>query len=98
MSDKIAERTDDDMSTEYDFAAGARGKHRRAYHQGIVVTVRNADGTYEERLYNLPEGAVILDADVRPYFPDAGAVNRALRGLIDLIPRDSASEPAEAVR
>jgi len=31
--------------------------------------------------------AIVLDPDVRLYFPDAAAVNRALRALIRLIPR-----------
>jgi hypothetical protein len=30
----------------------------------------------------MPEGAVMLDPHVRAYFPDAEAVNTALRGLI----------------
>jgi hypothetical protein len=98
MSDRIAESVDDDMLPEYDFTGGVRGKHARSAHQGIAVTVRKADGTYEQRLYNLPEGAVILDPDVRPYFPDADAVNRALRGLIDLIPHDRADVPVEVTR
>lgn len=93
MNKKAVEQLDDDMLTEYDFAGGVRGKHASAYRQGIVVTVKKADGTLEERLYALPEGAIVLDPDIRPYFPDAEAVNRALRGLIDLIPRDRAAEP-----
>ena len=32
------------------------------------------------------EAAIDLDPDVRRYFPDSEAVNRALRGLIELIP------------
>ena len=36
--------------------------------------------------YQLEKGAVILDPDVREYFPDAKAVNAALRSLIALIP------------
>jgi hypothetical protein len=31
-------------------------------------------------------GSVVLDQDVRAYFPDAEAVSAALRGLIALIP------------
>lgn len=31
--------------------------------------------------------AIVLDPDVRLYFPDSAAVNRALRALIRLIPR-----------
>ena len=36
----------------------------------------------------VPEkGAVVLDEDIRSYFPDAKAVNVALRGLINLLPQ-----------
>ncbi len=37
--------------------------------------------------YNLVEGAIILDLDIREYFPDAESVNHALRTLINLIPK-----------
>jgi len=30
------------------------------------------------------QGFVVLDPDVRRAFPDAGAVNRALRGLLEI--------------
>ena len=88
MNDKTSDSIDDDMQSEYDFSGGVRGKHARAYRQGVTVTVQMADGTSEERLYELPEGAIVLDPDIRPYFPNANAVNRALRGLIELIPGD----------
>ncbi len=71
---------------EYDFTGGIRGKHARENHNGNIVTVYKTDGTAEERIYTMPEGAVILDPDLRPYFPDAKAVNRALRVLVELIP------------
>ena len=34
----------------------------------------------------LADGAVLLAPDVREYFPDSEAVNRALCGLITLVP------------
>ena len=91
MNDKIADEFDDALP-EYDFSGGVRGKHVQSYRQGVSVTVRKADGTYEEHTIALPEGAVVLDPDIRPYFPDATTVNRALRGLIDLIPSRRAEE------
>ena len=36
--------------------------------------------------FSLDEGAVMLDPDVREYFPDAESVNKALQGLIALTP------------
>ena len=42
----------------------------------------------------LPEGAVVLDPDVRVYFPDSATVNRTLRELIQLIPEQRVSGEA----
>lgn len=90
MSNEMSKQPDevDDMLPEYDFSGGVRGKHYRAYQQGYTIVVHKSDGTSEERDYSLPEGAVILDPDVRTYFPDAESVNTALRGLIKLIPHE----------
>jgi hypothetical protein len=86
MNDKTPDSTDDVMLGEYNFSKGERGKHAHSYANGVVVTVHKADGTTEERMYHMPEGAIILDPDVRQFFPDAESVNYALRGLIELIP------------
>ena len=76
----------DDMAPEYDFRGGVRGKHARAYREGHAVEIHRADGTTSVQHFTLAEGAVMLEPDVREYFPDSEAVNRALRGLITLIP------------
>jgi hypothetical protein len=90
MNNSIPNQSDamDDMLPEYDFSGGVRGKHYRDYQRGYKVIIHHTDGSTEERDYTLPEGAVILDPDVRSYFPDAEAVNTALRGLIKLIPHE----------
>jgi hypothetical protein len=77
----------DGMLPEYDFSKGARGKHYQAYQQGYQVSIHKVDGTTEVRDFALPDGAVILDPDVREYFPDSETVNRTLRELIHLIPQ-----------
>jgi len=77
----------DEMLPEYDFSGGVRGKHYQAYRRGYQVIVHKMDGTTEVRDFALPEGVVILDPDVRVYFPDSEAVNRTLRGLIGLMPQ-----------
>ena len=82
---------DDEMQPEYDFSNGVRGKHQRAFQQGYRVLIHHQDGMTEERDYRLPEGAVLLDPDVQQYFRDTAAVNRALRGLIALIPTTTQS-------
>jgi hypothetical protein len=42
---KTAEREDDGMRAEYDFAGGTRGKHYRAMQAGYTITIHQADGT-----------------------------------------------------
>lgn len=76
----------DDIQPEYDFSGGVRGKHYQAYRRGFKVLIHKIDGSTEERDFSLPQGIVVLDPDVRQYFPDTDAVNAALRGLIRLIP------------
>jgi len=82
-------RAQDNLRPEYDFTgiAGVRGKHAAAYSQGYTRIVQHPDGTREITHVRPLEGSVLLDPDVRGYFPDADAVNTALRGLIALRPR-----------
>jgi len=87
MSSKNPEQHTDEMRPEYDFSGGVRGKHFQAYQRGYRVIIHKEDGSTEDRDFILPEGTVVLDPDVRAYFPDSEAVNRALRGLLDLVPR-----------
>lgn len=86
MNNQGSTQNDEGMLPEYDFSSGVRGKHAEAYQRGYKTTIHRADGSLEERDYTLPEGVVVLDPDVRTYFPDAESVNNALRGLIKLIP------------
>jgi len=64
-----------------------RGKHAQAYRRGHKVIIHMADGTTQEHIYPGEDGTVILEPDVRQFFPDSEAVNKALRSLIDLIPK-----------
>jgi hypothetical protein len=80
----------DDMLPEYDFTnmkGGVRGKYANAYREGHTVEIRKADGTTSTQYFRLADGAVMLEPDVREYFPDSEAVNRALRALIAIAPR-----------
>jgi hypothetical protein len=76
----------DELLPEYDFRGGVRGKHYKAYRNGHTVTVHKSDGSVQVQHFTLEEGAVMLETDVRKYFPDSEAVNKALRGLITLLP------------
>jgi len=94
MNNDHPDQHDDDMLPEYDFSGGVRGKHAEAMRRGYRIVVHKTDGGTEVREMGLPDGAVMLDPDVRTYFPDAATVNTALRGLIQLIPRQPvADEP-----
>ena len=75
------------MLPEYGFGDGVRGKHHKAYREGHIVNVHKADGTTDVHYFTLEDGAVMLEPDVREYFPDSEAVNKALRSLIMLIPQ-----------
>jgi hypothetical protein len=80
----------DDVRREYDFAnmkGGIRGKYYRAYRAGHTVKIHKADGTTIVQHFTLEDGAVMLEPDVREYFPDSEAVNNALRCLISLMPK-----------
>ena len=69
-----------------DFSGGVRGKHCAAYRRGHTVKVRKDDGTISVQKFVPDSDAVVIDRDVRAYFPDAAAINNALRGLIGIMP------------
>lgn len=76
-----------EMRAEYDFSGGVRGKHADKYQEGHTVTIHKKDDTTIIQNFKLEEGAVILEPDVREYFPDAESVNNALRTLISIAPK-----------
>jgi hypothetical protein len=84
------------MLPEYNFAGkkGIRGKYYRAYRQGHQVRVLQEGGTVAIKYFTLQERAVMLEPDVREYFPDSETVNTALRTLIALIPDKPAKRRA----
>jgi len=80
----------DDMRPEYDFSkmsGGVRGKYYRAYRAGHTVKIHKSDGTTLVQYFKLEDGSVMLEPDIREYFPDSEAVNKALRCLIPLVPK-----------
>lgn len=80
--------TADGMKREYDFGGvpGVRGKYHKAYRKGHTVTVYNEDGTATVNYFTQEDGSVMLEPDVRKYFPTPEAVNNALRMLIRVFP------------
>jgi hypothetical protein len=88
MKRKMTDQTNEDMLPGYDFTGKkvVRGKHAKAMHEGYVVTIHKEDGTTLVQNFTSQKNAVILDNDVRAYFPNSESVNKALRSLIALIP------------
>ena len=88
MKKKTSKSQPADMLPEYDLEGkkGVRGKYAKAMQKGYSVRVLHEDGTVTVRDFVPKENAVLLDADVKAYFPDSESVNRTLRSLINLIP------------
>lgn len=84
---KIGPKEANAMRGEYDFKRGVRGKHYKALQAGYTISVHNADGTISVKDIMPKEGAVVLDPEVRAYFPDSESVNKTLRCIIPLLPR-----------
>ena len=94
----MIENEQDDMLPEYDFRGGVRGKHYRAYRQGHTVTIHQEDGSTIVQHFAPEDVAVMLEPDVREYFPDSESVNKALRALISLIPKNSGKKKVRRKR
>ncbi len=78
-----------EMRPEYDFSAmkgAVRGKYYRAYREGHKVIIHKEDGTDLVQYFKLEDGAVMLEPEVRKYFPTSESVNKALRSLSEIIP------------
>lgn len=85
MKPKTNTTSGDTPRNNYDFSNGVRDKYRHFRGQPQTVRIYHHDGLVTEEIVN---AAIELDPDVLRYFPDSEAVNRALRGLIELIPEE----------
>lgn len=85
MKTKSKKPSETEMRDEYDFSGGVRGKYFREMQAGYTVAIRQDDGTTLVKEVQ-PEGMILLEPDVRQYFPDSESVNRTLRSLITLVP------------
>jgi hypothetical protein len=82
-------RQNADMRPEYDFSTmkgAVRGKYFNAYRAGHKVKIHKVDGTSSTQHFKLEDGAVMLEPDVKKYFPNSEAVNKTLRSLIAILP------------
>ena len=89
MSEKATQNVDiDDIRPEYDFSkmkCGVRGKYYKDYRKGHTVKIHKGDGTISVQYFKPEDGSVMIDPDIREYFPDSESVNKALRCLIPLV-------------
>lgn len=91
MKEKIQceNELEDDLREEYDLSQlknPVRGKYYQQYQQGHSVTINHEDGTTTTEYFPKQENVVVLDPDVKKYFPNSEIVNSTLRSLIKLIP------------
>ncbi len=86
---ELHEFEEDDMRPEYDFSGGVRGAAYRPLDQGYTITVHKDDGSTEVTVVAPSKDAVVLEPDVKAFFPDSESVNRALRTIITLFPKQS---------
>jgi hypothetical protein len=84
------------MRAEYDFTGGVRGKHYRTMQVGYTITIHKADGTIITKDVMPKKGAVVIEPDIRIYFPDSESVNRALRCLIPILPKKRSAKAKKA--
>lgn len=81
---------EDDLREEYDLSQlknPVRGKHYQQYQEGYSVTIHDEDGTSTTQHFPKQDNVIILDSDVKKYFPNSEIVNSTLRSLIKLIPQ-----------
>lgn len=85
---------EDEMLPEYDFSGkkGTRGKYHEAYRKGHTVRIYEDDGSVNVHYFTLEDGAVMLEPDVREYFPTSESVNETLRTLIAISPSKKSAE------
>jgi len=90
---KMVQVKDNDMRAKYDFTGGVRGKHYSTMQAGYTITVHKEDGTTVVKDVMPKKGAIILEPDIRAYFPDSESVNTALRCLIPLLSKKRRTKP-----
>ncbi|MBI5756569.1 MAG: hypothetical protein HZA12_06550 [Nitrospirae bacterium] len=84
------------MRTEYDFTGGVRGKHYKAMQAGYTITIHKADGTTVVKDVMPKDGAVVIEPDIRAYFPDSESVNKTLRCLIPILSKKRRTKAKKA--
>ena len=81
----MSNKDKDEMLEEYDFSGkkGVRGKYYKKMQEGHKTIIHKSDGSTIVR----ETRPIFLEPEVQKYFPNSEAVNKALRGLIELVPK-----------
>jgi hypothetical protein len=82
MNDKIQceYELEEDLRAEYDLSQlknPVKGKYYQQYQQGHSVTIHHEDGTTTTEHFPSENDVIILDPDVKKYFPNSESVNNA---------------------
>lgn len=84
-----------DILDHCDLSQAVRGKFNAYIGKSYNTIIHHADGS---QTLNHVVPPIELDDDVRAYFPDAKAVNDALRGLIALLPQPLNEKPLQPAK
>ena len=87
MSKQVSSNKDE-IQVEYDFSKMndvVQGKYYKSYRAGHKVKIHKIDGSTTIQHFTLEDGAVMLEPEVKKYFPDSDSVNNALRCLIPFL-------------
>ena len=77
-------KANNEMLPVYDLSdkKGIRGKYAKAYRSGHSVRIYNGNKLVSDKYF------AAIEPDVREYFPDSKSINKMLRKLIALAPRN----------
>ena len=73
-----------------------RGKHHKAMQSGYTITIHKADGTTVVKDVIPKESVVVIEPDIRAYFPDSESVNKTLRCLIPILSKKRRTKAKKA--
>ena len=67
-----------EMLPEYNFRGGVRGKHHKTLQEGYTIEIHSLDKNKVQQI-KPGESAIILESDVREYFPTSVVVSNMVQ-------------------
>ena len=83
---KSRKKKSDDLLSQFDLTTGVRGKYAKRYREGVSVTIYSPNKKIVEAGKKNAETFIMIEKDIAKVFPDAKAVNSALRHLLAAVP------------